>query len=161
MLSFVEAAVPRAALIYNYATDDLYTRLPDEQTMLNGEPIYVSDRPLDRSIVELEMRRDLPERSALIDAIDRRIYTNQKIAACAGFGMTQVIKGATEGRVQISGYGKLYDYLPGQILVDGAGGVVQTPGEDVWDWANLNSIVSNKLVAGELRNIIDGVLRAS
>ena len=72
--------------------------------------------------------------------------------------MTQVIKGATEGRIQISGYGKLYDYLPGQVLVDGAGGKVQTPGKNKWDWTDLSSIVTNSVIAKEMKQIIDTAL---
>ncbi len=159
MLAFVSAGIPRAALIYNYATDELFTRLPDESTQLNGRPTRVSNRPISRAIIEFEMKRDLPERAAVMQAIDSRIYTNQKIAACAGFGMTQVIRGATEGRIQINGYGQLYDYLPGQILVDGAGGVVQTPGEATWNWANLSSLVTNTAIASECGALVAKALQ--
>lgn len=158
MIGLVDKGVPTAALIYNYSTNEMFTRLPGEKTKLNGKLVRVSGRSLSRAIVETEIKTDFSKRNHLLGVIRSKVYTEQKIAACAGFGMTQVIKGATEGRIQISGYGRLYDYLPGQVLVDGAGGKAQTPGKNEWDWTDLSSIVTNSVIAKEMKQIIDTAL---
>ncbi len=155
MLAFVYENKPVASLLYNFSVDELYIASPATGAQCNGENIQVSDRTLEKAIVETESRLENPTAFHLLQLMAEKIYVPQKFGACAGYGFLQVARGASEARVQVNGYGYLWDYLPGQILVLAAGGDVITPGKASWDWRDLNSIVSNHVVARDLAGIVD------
>lgn len=154
MVGLVVDGRPVASLIYNYSLDHLYLALPGERAVCNGREISVSNREMNRAIVECELDLSSDWAWVALRSIADACYTPQKQGAVAGYGFTQVAKGASEARIQVEGYGHPWDYIPGHILVASAGGKVRNINSDEWDWRNKDSIASNQLVAEELHQLV-------
>lgn len=153
LIGLVTDDIPQAALLYNYPLDQLFISLPGEEPTCNGSVIRVSDREMSRSAVQFESK-DVSSEKSFVNHLISNSYIPQAFGACAGFGLTQVARGASDARVQIDGYGYLWDYLPGLILIKAAGGIVRNPGSDMWDWHNLDSIASNAVIADEVHQVV-------
>ncbi len=147
MIAYVEKDVPKSALIYNYATDEAYICIDNQQSTKNGTPIHVSTRQKSRAMYQVETDMDLASGRTLLIKLSDLFFARHHYGACAGYGFIKVAEGKYEARIQIDGYGKIYDFLPGQIIVRGAGGAVFTPGLEEWDWHRLDSVASNQVIA--------------
>lgn len=154
MIGLVVDGTPVASCIYNYTLDQLYLAIPKKQATCNGREISVSNRKIDRSIIECEFDLSADWAWDTLRSFADVIYTPQKQGAVAGYGFTQVARGASEARIQVEGYGHPWDYIPGHVLVHAAGGIVRNIGSDEWDWRNQDSIASNVLVADKLHQIV-------
>lgn len=154
MLGLVIDNQPKAALIYNFANDEMFTAPSTDAAYCNGKAIHVSQRPLDEAMVEIECRLKSKRSWKMLDAVVAATE-DQVYSFGAGHGFSQVARGRIEARIQIEGEGKLYDFLPGLILVKAAGGAAKTPGQKVWDWRNLDSIASNSRIADDLQKLVE------
>lgn len=148
---------PRAGLIYNFENDEIFIAPSLNQAYCNGEIIHVSDRPIDKAMIEIECRLDSQKSLKMLNAVTEGTE-EQVYFFGAGHGFTQVASGRIEARIQIEPKGKLYDFLPGLILVQAAGGAVSTIGQEGWDWRNLESIASNSVISNDLKQLVDSSL---
>ena len=148
MLCLIEDGQPSAALIYNFVLDELYTAQRGKGAYLNGQPIKVSKRTIEHAAVEYECSLELAENRKGYIEIPR--YGRYRFFA-AGYGFTQVAKGAMEARVQYQPYGMIYDYAPGALLVQEAGGLVANIGSSTYNYKNINFIASNQQVHNQLQ----------
>ncbi|MCA9309242.1 hypothetical protein KC973_02600 [Candidatus Saccharibacteria bacterium] len=153
MVGLVLDDEPVAGLLYNYTLDQLYLALPGEAATCNGKVIHVSDRPLERAAIQIETK-DKHIHHMFNESVLPAAYFLEAFGACSGFCLTQVARGASEARIHMTGYGHLWDYIPGFVLVRAAGGVVRNIGSDSWDWRNFDVIASNEVVADNLQALV-------
>lgn len=153
MAAYVENDQPLAAIMYNYATDEMYLTLPGQATTINGKQIGVSKRDFTiNAYIETESHFDYRAKITQKFA-DQGMFLSLPYWR-AGYGLAQVAAGKIDARFQYKPYGKLYDFLPGAIMVLGAGGEVVNVGSDAWDYKNLDTIISNGVVTEGIQNIL-------
>ena len=149
MLCLVNGEALATSVIYNFPLDEMFIAIAGRGATCNDKKITVSERKIDHASIEFEIRRDSKRNHALYFGLPR--YSVLKFSA-AGFGFSQVAKGAIEARVQYDGYGKLWDYAPGALLVSEAGGRVANMGSNIFEYNNLDFIASNQAVHEDLQN---------
>lgn len=148
MLCLISKGEIQASVIYNFPLDEMFIAIKGKGARCNGKRISVSDRGIEHASIEFEIRPITQKSNDIYFKLPR--YSKVKFAA-AGFGFCQVAKGAIEARIQYDGYGKLWDYAPGALLVQEAGGTVANIGKTEFDWHNLDFIASNRRVHGDLQ----------
>ena len=78
-------------------------------------------------------------------------------AGSSGFEFAMVASGKLDGRLCFDSYGKDYDFAPGSLLVEEAGGVVANIGSREYDYRNGNFIAANPLVFKQLTEGPDAI----
>ena len=155
MASYVENDKPLMSLMYNFALDDMFVVRSDGIATKNGKPIHVSERKFDVNAY-IEMEAHFDHRGDITDKFAKKGLFLSLPYWRAGYGFSMVAEGKIEARVQLDGYGKLYDFLPGFILIKAAGGDVRNIGSDTWEYKNLNTIASNGVVTDDLNTLVKG-----
>lgn len=148
MLAYIENGEVVAAVIYNFVLDEYYQAIRGKGATLNGKPIHVSDRDITHACVEFEIKHVTEHDRALYFELPR--FSTVKFSA-AGFGFCQVASGRIEARVSYNAYGKIWDYAPGTLLVEEAGGEVANVGRNTYHYQNTNIIASNKIIHTDLQ----------
>lgn len=155
MAGFIKDGEPTASVMYNFVTDELFVALPGQHSTKNGEKIHVSDRSKDRACVEFEVQDE--NKYKVAQKVEDEFLCCKSGFHRAGYGLVQVACGMIEARVQVNAYGKLFDFLPGFILIKNAGGEIKNINSETWDYKNLNTIASNGIVTNDLERIVKGL----
>lgn len=142
MVALVEDGKVVFSAIYDFLNDDIYFAKKGGGAYKNSEPIQVSERPFHYAIASLETRTEKEENRTLRKKLREHMKFVQLI--CAGYEFILVATGKTEGRICYDPYGKDYDYAPGSLLVEEAGGVVVNVGKKTYDINDLNFVSGNK-----------------
>ena len=155
MLSLVQDQKIVFAVIYDFVRDVAYHATRGKGAFANDQKIGVSNRPLAGSIVAWETRmteqknRDiflrLYERASLVDT------------ANAGWSFAMVAAGKLDGRITFDGWGFDYDFAPGSLLVEEAGGVVANIGKRSFDYRNRDFLAVNPTIFKELTQGPDAI----
>lgn len=147
MLCLISNGQPKATVIYNFVLDELYIAVSGKGATLNGAVLSVSSRKISHAAIEYETKAETVKNRESYHALPS--YLRYKFAA-SGFGFCQVAKGSIEARVVNNGFGKVWDYAPGALLVKEAGGRVANIGKDTYDYTDLDFVASNQIVFDEL-----------
>jgi fructose-1,6-bisphosphatase/inositol monophosphatase family enzyme len=153
MTCLISDGQPIASLIYNFVLDELFTAIMDKGAFLNGKPTSVSEKLIEYAAIEYESHYEVSELRKNYVEIPR--YRTYRFSA-AGYGFTQVARGALEARVQHNPYGNIWDYAPGALLVREAGGMVANIGSSTYDYNNTSFIASNQQVHDQLQKAFAG-----
>lgn len=148
MLSLIDNGQVTAAVIYNFMTDEMFTAEKGKGAFLNGKPIHVSTRPLNKSYLAIESRVPDPEDVESFLALRRTGCFVHTVSA--GFEFSLVAAGRLDGRVTIRGLGSDWDYAPGSLLVTEAGGAVANIGAQTYDYTNHRFLAVNQQIYREL-----------
>lgn len=148
MLVLVEEGELKFSVIYDLVLDKMYTAEQGKGAYLNNRPIKVSDRSLKEAFLYVECRleneKNLPKYLRLFkECVVLSSYP-------AGIHFVLTAEGKIDGRITFDPYGKDYDFAPGQLLVQEAGGVVKNIGSSTFDYKNLNFLAVNKKVYQDL-----------
>ncbi len=148
MLALVEDGRVTASVIYDFVGDVFYHAVRGQGAFRDGEPIHVSDRTLNHSWLGWETHLDKPENLRLHMALTgaSAFYKTMN----AGHEFILVATGKLEGRLCFDPWGKDYDFAPGSLLVEEAGGIVANVGSRDYDYRNLNFLAANPRVFKEL-----------
>lgn len=122
MAVLVHKDVSQAVVIYDFVADAMYTAILGRGAYKNGQQIRVSPRQLEDSMIVIESP-EFAEIRNLVKGTGLKCITP---VVSAGHGFIMTAEGKLEGRVQYRGYGKVYDYAPGALLVKEAGGELVT-----------------------------------
>lgn len=142
MAALIHDGEPVVSIIYNFVNDEMFTAIKGAGAYKNGIPIRVSDRMADRSLVYVESK----EFSLVRDYAKPYGITCLTAVYSAGHFFTLVAEGKVEGCIRYEGYGKSYDYAPGALLIQEAGGIAMNIGSSTYDYTNLNFVAANKHV---------------
>jgi myo-inositol-1(or 4)-monophosphatase len=148
MLALIDGGQVVFSVIYDFVNDDVYYAERDKGAYKNDQRIFVSDRPLQKAYISCEINSQREENKALLSAI--RSKANILHTLSAGFVFMLVACGKTEGLIVYDGFGKDYDFAPGTLLVQEAGGIVRNFKSDSYNYKNLNFIASNQTIYDEL-----------
>lgn len=157
MIALIDHDQVILSVIYNFALDECYVAIKGHGAHLNDSPIQVSDRPLGSSFAEFETNVSKPGMTELYGLLKSSVYGLVNLV-CAGYGFTQVAKGAMEARCVLNGYGYPWDYAPGSLLVTEAGGLVANVGSTTYDFQTLHYVASNRVVHDELQQLLSAKL---
>jgi len=148
MLTLVVDDRPKVCAIYDFVEDKMYSAVAGKGSILNGQKIAVSNRPIRRAFIDVE------EQSGDL-TITKKIKNSGawyvRIPVKAGL---LVACGMIEAYVVINGKGGVWDYAPRTLLVEEAGGVVVNVDSKDYDYRNKSFITSNRVIFEELRKII-------
>ncbi len=148
MLALIDNGQVVFSVIYDFIRDEMYWAERGGGAWRNDTRLSVSTRGLKEGLMgwetmrteELDTQRD----------ISLREKTSFFKCVVAGWEYAMVASGRLEGRICFNPWGNDYDYAPGSLLVEEAGGVVANIGSRTYDYRNLNFIASNKVVFEEL-----------
>ncbi|MEK7613615.1 MAG: inositol monophosphatase [Patescibacteria group bacterium] len=142
MVALIREQKVVASAIYDFVSDTMYHATRGGGAYKNDVRIAVSTRPFSHSLSAIETQSGKPENNELYSKFRRLSKTLKTVTA--GYELTLVASGKMEGRISFDPYGKDYDYAPGSLLVEEAGGVVQNIGTDTYDFRNVNFIAGNR-----------------
>jgi myo-inositol-1(or 4)-monophosphatase len=147
MLCLIDNGEPVMSIINNIALGDYYLAIKGQGALCNGHPIRVSTRELHRSFIVVGSR-DV----AAYEVIFKKVLNAVRMGA-PGFEMSQIASGALEARIGFNGGAKPWDFAPGALLIQEAGGKVANIGSDTYDYRNTQIIAASATVFDELHEI--------
>lgn len=144
MLALVEDGGVQFSVIYDFLQDILYHAERGKGAFKNGETIHVSNRGPKEASVVMESRLERPkDKEAHVMLRNQYNVVSNKVA---GHEFVLVATGEWEARICSDSFGKDYDFAPGTLLVEEAGGIVANIGKTTYDYRNLDFIAANKPV---------------
>jgi myo-inositol-1(or 4)-monophosphatase len=137
---------------------DFYVAIKGHGATLNGHPIHVSNRSIDRAWIAFSAAKDMPGIRGLGDDLEKLVHRVRSFGA-AGFVYPSIAAGNLEGVVQFHGHGHEWDFAPGTLLVQEAGGRVGNIGSDKYDYRKFDHIAANPIIFDQLMEFMDEVNR--
>lgn len=148
MLSLIDEGRVVFSAIYDFLNDKMYFAERGEGAYCEGTKLSVSDRPLHKAYLDIETKITNPENARIYHALRDRAVVFKTISA--GFEFMMIASGKFEARIQLDPWGEDYDFAPGSLLIEEAGGKVANIGSKTFDYKNLNAIMANPVVFKEL-----------
>jgi myo-inositol-1(or 4)-monophosphatase len=155
MLALIENGVVTMGFIYDFVNDVLYSAERGKGAFENGKPIHVSNRPMKHSMLSWENQKNTKENVSRCNRL--RNASDSFKTLNAGHEFALVASGKIEGRITFDPYGKDYDFAPGTLLVEEAGGIVANLGSRKYDYTNLDFIAANPIMFKELTEGEDAI----
>ncbi len=123
MLALIEDTIPVLGIIYVIADDSFYSAVRGAGAYKNGEKIHVSNRSAENALALVEINLE-KEKNVLLPSY---LAPHMMLAnlGCAGYEYTLIADGRAEARICMDPRGSDYDFAPGAIIVQEAGGVVK------------------------------------
>lgn len=145
MISLIDQGQVVLSIIYDFINDDTYWAIRGGGAYRNDSPISVSNRPLKDSLVAFESSlAAVPLVDQLRDKVSLVSYR------ASGYESILVASGKLEAKICIKPFGADWDYAPGSLLVEEAGGVAVNIGQSSYNYQNHDFILSNKVVHDDL-----------
>ena len=148
MVALIDNGQPVLGIVNNFMTGDYYMAIKGQGATCNGHALHVSLRPIDRAFVCIGSTS--PGNGpgfALLDMLRAELGINAVVKfAATGAEMMAVASGAIEARMTYKGRAKPWDFAPGALIVQEAGGRVANVGEDTYDYRNPSVLAANPQV---------------
>lgn len=144
MLALIEDGRATFSVIYDFIRNNMYHARRGQGAYMDRAAIRVSARPIEAAFLAYETRLEEPANRVTLERVQQRAMIFS--AVTSGFEFMQVAAGRLDGRICADAYGKDYDFIPGMLLVEEAGGIVSNIGTREYDIRNLNVIAANPLV---------------
>lgn len=148
MVALIENGEVVFGAIYDFVNDVMYHATRGEGAYQDSAPIRVSTRDLSQAYMGYESRID--KEHNLEKFLETKKHFGSVKFLCSGYEHILVATGKIEGRIAYDPYGYDYDFAPGSLLVQEAGGVVANIGKTTYDHTNTNYIASNPIVFEQL-----------
>lgn len=149
LITLIENNQAVFALAYIFAKDDLYLAIRGEGTTKNGQPVHLSDRPLERSWLEFS-----------VDLLDPKGYEMYKVLRPHVAGLPRryhffdILDGVLDGLVVYKSRGAIWDYAPRALLIEEAGGRVANLGKKDYQIHDVHLIATNAVIFEDVRKIL-------
>ncbi len=155
MVALVEHDQVMFSAIYDFVNDKLFSAERGKGATMNGTAIHVSSRSLREAYVSYETHMGKNENLKTFQNLRSKsvLFTT----ACCGIEYTMIASGKLDGRVAFDPYGKDYDFAPGSLLVQEAGGIVANLGKTTYDYRNRDFIAANPIIFKELTEGPDAI----
>lgn len=155
MAGLVVDGVTVASVIYQFATDDLYTAIRGEGAYKNGERIYIKNTELDNSIVFA---------GSFVYRNIYQIFQPHKIGVYAplgasGYEFTRLAQGSIQGVTKLRCGSQIHDDVPGVLLVQEAGGEIVSFEDDEYDYQTLSFVAATPKLAAVVRESFDDIAK--
>jgi len=149
MIALVENGTVVMSVINDFVREETYWAIRGKGAFKDGERIFVSNRPLSQAVLSFETRLENPENIESFIKVRKAAGGILSTINC-GFEFTMIASGKLDARITQDPYGHDWDYAPGTLLVEEAGGIVKNHGSNNYDFTNHNYIAANPLVFKEL-----------
>ncbi|MET1033106.1 MAG: inositol monophosphatase [Candidatus Saccharimonadales bacterium] len=153
MIALIDDGEPVLSVIYNFFLDEYYLAIKGHGATCNGHPIHVSDRPMKRANVVSGSGFGKAGLTETNDRLRKQVAAMSGMNA-SGFEMSAIARGALDGRITWNPSGKAWDFAPGALLIQEAGGRVENIGAKGYDYRNLQFIASNPLIFDDLMKFV-------
>jgi myo-inositol-1(or 4)-monophosphatase len=153
IVTLIQNNQPVFALVYRPIADELFVASEGNGTLKNGVPVHVSNRPLDRTLIDISAPPTIPCSVALLEALKPHINGFRIMGE-----FTYVTEGKVDAQLLYKAGGGPWDYAPRALLFKEAGGRVANLGTNTYDFRNNNVLMANEQVFDELMSIIDSSL---
>ena len=150
MASLIDNGQPVFTVVYKPATDELYVAAAGEGAFKNGQPIKVSQRPLERSFIEC-MGRLVGDLQPIAEAVTPRIVSWRMTG-----DFLPTAEGKVDGLLAIGTKAGPWDMAPRALLIQEAGGKVANIGKASYDFTDNNFLATNPVIFDELMELING-----
>lgn len=153
MAGLVVDGVTVASVIYQFATDDLYTAIRGEGAYKNGERIYVKNTELDNSIIfsgSFAYKNLYP------------VFGPHKMGIFAplgasGYEYTRLAQGSIQAVTKLRAGSQMHDNVPGVLLVQEAGGEIISFEDDEYAYDTLSFVAATPNVAKVVRDNYEAI----
>lgn len=156
MIALIEDGEVILSVIHDFVRGETYWATRGGGAFKDGEAIHVSDRPISQAIVSFETKLEKPENSAAYLKVKELVGGTISTVNC-GFELAMVASGKFDAKITQDPYGFDWDYAPGSLLVQEAGGVVRNHSSTSYDYTNHELIAGNPLVYEALTQGVDPV----
>ena len=152
MVALVEEGNVLGAAICNIATGDMYSAVKGQGAYKNGARIHVAARSLKKSLFVFESDVNKYEDNRRIqEALGRS--TTLFATINSGFELTMVAEGRLDGKLVKNGFGYQWDFAPGSLIIQEAGGVVRNLGTTSFDYRNLDMVLTTEEAYQDLQQL--------
>ncbi|MGI0134021.1 MAG: inositol monophosphatase family protein [Candidatus Micrarchaeaceae archaeon] len=143
MIALIVDGTPVVSMIYNFATDDSFHAIKGGGAYLNGSVLRVSPRPTREAVIHTEVNLHSSENLVL----QKLLFEQFRLVSlfCPGYEFSMIAAGRAEGRICIDPFGKDYDFAPGALLVQEAGGVAKNLFGDDYRTSDSDIIVASSM----------------
>lgn len=155
MAGLVVDGVTVASVIYQFATDDLYTAVRGEGAYKNGERIFINNTELDNSIV---FAGSFVYRQ-LFDIFQPHHIGVYAPLGASGYEFTRLAQGSIQGVTKLRCGSQIHDDVPGVLLVQEAGGEIVSFEREEYDYRTLSFIAATPKLAAVIRNSFAEIAR--
>ncbi len=155
MLALIEKQRVVFGVVYDFVTDTAYYATRGKGAFANNERLRVSNRGLADAYLKFESNITKDANKALYDRLFAK--TGLLMMMTAGWSFAMVASGKLDGRVTVDGWGLDYDFAPGSLLVEEAGGIVANIGARTYDYRNSNLLAVNPTIYKELTEGPDAI----
>lgn len=153
MITLIDNDQPVMSVIYNFSLDEYFLAIKGHGASRNGHPIRVSSRPLDRSSVVLAGR--VADKFGRQHNVLRKKVCSLPRMNASGYEHSALARGAIDAAIAIGSKGKPWDFAPGSLLIQEAGGRVEnidTPG--TYNYRNTQLLAANPVIFDELLEFV-------
>lgn len=147
-LALIEHGQVVFGAIYDFLGDKMYWAQKGAGAYCDDTPIHVSSKGLREGLVGWEMRLEREDDKTAFAKLETQ--TRLERFRVAGESFIKVATGAAEAHIVSDGWGQDYDFAPGTLLVQEAGGIVANIGSREFSLSNLRFIAANPRVFAEL-----------
>lgn len=148
MIALIDHDEVRAAVIHDIANEDTYWAARGQGAYCNEQRLAVSRRGLKNGLVCFESNVDKPNNLEVYLSLRKR--TVPIVGLSSGYEFAMIAAGKLEGKIALDPYGKDWDFAPGSLLVEEAGGIVRNIGSTGYKYSNHDFIIANRQVYHEL-----------
>ena len=144
MVALIEDSRVTFSAIYDFVNDIMYHAVRGGGAFQDNEPIHVSNRDIASAYAGYESR--IEKEGNLKKYLEARQHFLTIQTINSGYEHVLVATGKIEACICYDPYGYDYDFAPGSLLIEEAGGIVANIGKTTYDYTNTNYIASNKKV---------------
>jgi myo-inositol-1(or 4)-monophosphatase len=155
MIALIHNDEPIMSIIYNFVTDEYYLAIKGQGATRNGHPIHVSDRPLNRAYITLNVGMRLPEGFAY--AL-RRVSGGQPRYNASGAEASYIANGAVDGIIVVGVKGP-WDHAPGALLMQEAGARIENLFSDTYNYRDFRYVAANPVIFDELKKVAEAAVK--
>ena len=156
MIALVDKDQVLVGVIYDFINDQAYWAIRGQGAFKDDQPLKIKTGDnLSHSILILESNPRIPIIKCL--RFDERLigrgqgrYRYVLNLANSGWDFIKLATGQIDGRLVFHGHGYDYDYAPGSLIIQEAGGVVTNLGSTKYDYNNLNLLAARPILHKEM-----------
>jgi myo-inositol-1(or 4)-monophosphatase len=155
MMTLVDNGQPIMAIVYNFFLDEYYLAIKGKGATCNGHAIHVSKRTIDRSYVIFGGRVSKGGEAfiGMNDRLRDKVFGMPKMNS-SGYEFSAIARGAIDGCVVWHRNGHPWDFAPGTLLIQEAGGRVENLDATSYDYQKTQFVAANPIIFDELKQFI-------
>jgi len=156
MIALIDNGQPIMGIVNNFGRGHYYLAIKGHGATRNGHPIHVSERPIERAFISVGATKPeyRPQPSVEDQLRDKLNVPGIVKFQATGTQLVDVANGGIEAHITYMGRPKPWDFAPGALIIQEAGGRVVNVGSDNYDYRNINVLVSNAVVFDQLNEFL-------